>query len=103
MKNPATKGGPVTGFFTALHGVGLRRDDRLVWNPHRDVIPVRLRLRGLAPGLSPDPYRDAVARHLRALGEVRDDLVRLSLRSSEERRVGKECVSPCRSRWWPYH
>src|SRR3546814_14270528 len=23
--------------------------------------------------------------------------------SSEERRVGKECVSQCRSRWWPYH
>src|SRR3546814_13925780 len=22
---------------------------------------------------------------------------------SEERRVGKECVSKCRSRWWPYH
>src|SRR3546814_17134195 len=22
---------------------------------------------------------------------------------SEERRVGKECVSPCRSRWSPYH
>src|SRR3546814_18025406 len=22
---------------------------------------------------------------------------------SEERRVGKECVSRCRSRWWPYH
>src|SRR3546814_19167747 len=22
---------------------------------------------------------------------------------SEERRVGKECVSPCRSRWAPYH
>src|SRR3546814_16848208 len=22
---------------------------------------------------------------------------------SEERRVGKECVSTCRSRWWPYH
>src|SRR3546814_18798567 len=21
---------------------------------------------------------------------------------SEERRVGKECVSTCRSRWWPY-
>src|SRR3546814_13686636 len=21
---------------------------------------------------------------------------------SEERRVGKECVSPCQSRWWPY-
>src|SRR3546814_3694437 len=22
---------------------------------------------------------------------------------SEERRVGKECVSTCRSRWWQYH
>src|SRR3546814_3907082 len=28
-----------------------------------------------------------------AVGEVR----------SAERRVGKECVSPCRSRWSPYH
>src|SRR3546814_19948033 len=26
-----------------------------------------------------------------------------SLRRSEERRVGKECVSTCRSRWSPYH
>src|SRR3546814_13135778 len=22
---------------------------------------------------------------------------------SDESRVGKECVSTCRSRWWPYH
>src|SRR3546814_16677817 len=27
---------------------------------------------------------------------------RAALRS-EERRIGKECVSPCRSRWSPYH
>ena len=27
----------------------------------------------------------------------------LSLRRSEERRVGKECQSTCRSRWSPYH
>ena len=26
-----------------------------------------------------------------------------SKRRSEERRVGKECASMCRSRWWPYH
>src|SRR3546814_12832396 len=26
-----------------------------------------------------------------------------SLGRSEERRVGKECVSTCRSRWSPYH
>src|SRR3546814_4388156 len=27
----------------------------------------------------------------------------LGLDRSEERRVGKECVSTCRSRWSPYH
>src|SRR3546814_3981143 len=26
-----------------------------------------------------------------------------TLERSEERRVGKECVSTCRSRWSPYH
>src|SRR3546814_20347567 len=29
--------------------------------------------------------------------------LRVSLPGSEERRVGKECVSTCRSRWWPYN
>src|SRR3546814_16718166 len=27
----------------------------------------------------------------------------LEIQRSEERRVGKECVSTCRSRWSPYH
>src|SRR3546814_13818072 len=30
-------------------------------------------------------------------------LPRARFRRSEERRVGKECVSTCRSRWSPYH
>src|SRR3546814_18868349 len=30
-------------------------------------------------------------------------LPRLCEHRSEERRVGTECVSPCRSRWSPYH
>src|SRR3546814_17095365 len=38
------------------------------------------------------PVCDEVAHH------VRTDIPR-----SEERRVGKECVSTCRSRWSPYH
>src|SRR3546814_15156735 len=42
----------------------------------------------------------------------RRDVIRMNVRvdrhdelqtSSEERRVGKECVSTCRSRWSPYH
>src|SRR3546814_11339636 len=27
----------------------------------------------------------------------------IGVQRSEERRVGNECVSTCRSRWWPYH
>src|SRR3546814_13621174 len=30
-------------------------------------------------------------------------LSRLSMKRSEKRRVGKECVRTCRSRWLPYH
>src|SRR3546814_4378611 len=32
-----------------------------------------------------------------------DDAVAGRVGRSEERRVGKECVSTCRSRWSPYH
>src|SRR3546814_11455038 len=32
---------------------------------------------------------------------ARQDII--EKRRSEERRVGKECVSTCRSRWSPYH
>src|SRR3546814_15391499 len=39
--------------------------------------------------------RDRLAR-MKALGLIGDE-------RSEARRVGKECVSTCRSRWSPYH
>src|SRR3546814_13232231 len=32
-----------------------------------------------------------------------DARAEIDQRRSEERRVGKECVSTCRSRWSPYH
>src|SRR3546814_2534949 len=32
-----------------------------------------------------------------------EDLHKIRTPRSEERRVGKECVSTCRSRWSPYH
>src|SRR3546814_14791270 len=42
----------------------------------------------------------AIAAAIDTIAGVRlaDEIVR-----SEERRVGKECVSTCRSRWSPYH
>ena len=32
-----------------------------------------------------------------------DELLEKFIERSEERRVGKECSEPCRSRWSPYH
>ena len=34
---------------------------------------------------------------------LRENDVAVVKQRSEERRVGKECVSTCRSRWSPYH
>src|SRR3546814_15507957 len=42
------------------------------------------------------------ARHP-ALGHLKPGVVHVERIRSEERRVGKECVSTCRSRWSPYH
>src|SRR3546814_13665200 len=38
-----------------------------------------------------------------AAHDVRRQLEERASKRSEERRVGKECVSTCRSRWSPYH
>src|SRR3546814_17686600 len=42
-------------------------------------------------------------KNLGNLGFDRAGVARLLEARSEERRVGKECVSTCRSRWSPYH
>src|SRR3546814_13692281 len=85
--------------------------------PSDDVIGGGAQQQRLAPGLvRPDqrtllagralPELNLVVAHLRrhvvlrALGAV-NDAKRLD--RSEERRVGKACVSTCRSRWSPYH
>src|SRR3546814_9459849 len=34
---------------------------------------------------------------------IKNEVVHAKAGRSEERRVGKECVSTCRSRWSPYH
>src|SRR3546814_4251952 len=58
----------------------------------------RLRIAGQGPLLT--ALRDQYV----ALGIAgRVEFVGFVADRSEERRVGKECVSPCRSRWSPYH
>src|SRR3546814_13876429 len=56
------------------------------------VVKQRLRLASVSPKLL-DIYADD--------GMTLDQL--MAFTRSEERRVGKECVSTCRSRWSPYH
>ena len=54
------------------------------------------------------PIRDVLYKkgfsqpYLRCLSHNEADYVMREVRS-EERRVGKECVGKCRSRWSPYH
>src|SRR3546814_4277878 len=46
---------------------------------------------------------DRAADRAALLRRQRSDFPGADIRRSEERRVGKECVSTCRSRWSPYH
>src|SRR3546814_12091412 len=77
---PARRPGPVIAATVAILDATSVLPKRF---PHarRDVVDALVR--------SPSPANGA------------DDAVVAA--SSEERRVGKGCVSPCRSRWAPYH
>src|SRR3546814_15098583 len=63
-----------------------RPEDRV----HRNRL-AQMRLRAV------DAVLVALPRHMS------DTALEVFLGRSEERRVGKECVSTCRSRWSPYH
>src|SRR3546814_11807771 len=55
-------------------------------------------------GVSESIVENEIHQGVRAvLRAWRDGEARAAARRSEERRVGKECVSTCRSRWSPYH
>src|SRR3546814_2601849 len=62
--------------------------------------------RNRAPAFTHGPVSQTssprAARLVGRLARAGSDRARPLLRS-EERRVGKECVSTCRSRWSPYH
>src|SRR3546814_13945011 len=71
---------------------------------HSHVLARAVGLDMVAAGWQPtvENYLGRVAkpRILMAVAEAKDDQ---TAGRSEERRVGKECVSTCRSRWSPYH
>src|SRR3546814_8608730 len=72
-----------------------KADDEAVVLRHREHV-------GIRQALTDDPGGDAQG-SLAQLGPARARRLLDLLERSEERRVGKECVSTCRSRWSPYH
>src|SRR3546814_15370800 len=69
-------------------------------NRSMTYIETRRDLAFAQPGSGRDaPFHDVVDQQARDHAVLR----RRAVVRSEERRVGQECVSTCRSRWSPYH
>src|SRR3546814_16685262 len=93
-------------------GSGAAKDERQL---HRRAQGRELRLRlhadqeeGVDPGclIGRDPLHGVVDtgdRHRRGAPRDHQAWIAPPGKRSAERRVGKECVSTCRSRWSPYH
>src|SRR3546814_15228573 len=74
-------------------------DNKIERQASRNVI-------GILPGSErPDEYVIYTAHwdHLGIYEPVDGDIICNGALRPEERREGKACVSPCRSRWWPLH
>src|SRR3546814_13360916 len=72
----------------------------------RELLPKRAEIGGSIDRAEFHPREKAAGQHIVELLGVQDvePVLEQETRSrSEERRVGKECVSTCRSRWSPYH
>ena len=62
---------------------------------------VRVSIEGDSFGV--DVYCDLDALALGVDASADSAALAAEIARSEERRVGKECIEPCRSRWSPYH
>src|SRR3546814_2869670 len=75
----------LTGYLAILHGG--------IYDKGQRSFKTHVRFAGFT-----SPFAEGGSAWCRRVG-----FARLGTRRSEERRVGKECVSTCRSRWSPYH
>ena len=82
----------------ALMGLGLLALTKLRVNQIPDVEQPILVVNIIYPGASPDTVEREVVNRIEKSMQTISGIDR-----SEERRVGKECIPPCRSRWSPYH
>src|SRR3546814_12142984 len=75
------------------------------WDRERQAEPSASRIILTHTNSEVRELNEAARGSMRAAGDLGDDVAIKVERGarSEERRVGKECVSTCRSRWSPYH
>src|SRR3546814_1058268 len=91
----------VTGVQTCALPILLRRANGFAHEPIR-LIGRKIMAQIAKEFPLEDLYAMAEPKRLRGANVMLQQSLALQLRS-EERRVGKECVSTCRSRWSPYH
>src|SRR3546814_12202114 len=100
------------GFHLFNGGLVGRAEGGLVTEgvPNRDSVATKLARhefvvqKSAVDSVGVDFMRDLNRRGARALQGLNSNVIPLKpTNRSEERRVGKECVSTCRSRWSPYH
>src|SRR3546814_12634212 len=86
---------PLSPELTHLHGLQLSADRTLLAGTHTGLAAITPAGATTAVGTSDDD--------LMGLSGIPGTDVVFASGRSEERRVGKECVSTCRSRWSPYN
>src|SRR3546814_20749964 len=87
---------------------GVDRDRAVAALAQLSGVPGRVELVGATPSgghvyVDYAHTPDALETVLKALRPHTQNQLFVIVGRSEERRVGKECVSTCRSRWSPYH
>src|SRR3546814_19062263 len=97
MVCPQAGASTIYGMYDMLAGAG--RD----WEAVIEGRPTEGRLRPRILSRDGVPMVVATGVTVTPDGRFEDCLAPDVVIRSEERRVGKECVSPCRSRWSPYH
>src|SRR3546814_15831459 len=82
----------IDGVFAYVLHIGELGERRCIESEAAKVVGKIQAAAGSEPGHGQAQQRDVAVLHVEIVGP-----------RSEERRVGKECVSTCRSRWSPYH
>src|SRR3546814_16330305 len=85
--------------FTVHQGLNIGSYDEVIYmlndNDESEALPLTLTVKGEEPDWQVNPADFNYS--MTVYGKLQID------HRSEESRVGKECVSTCRSRWSPYH